>query len=102
MEITEGTIRSRRSDYIIRKQADYGPRRWSIHYRKRHYSDPYVIAWTDTREQARNLVEFLMDVEKDRFQLIRMEIRSGNADRKLAAAVAKFNESYDRIMENAK
>jgi hypothetical protein len=100
MRITEGTIRTRRSDYVIRKQADYGPRRWSIHYRNRHHSDPYEIARTDTREQARNLIQFLMDVEEDRFQLIRMEILSGNAERKVAEALAKFNESYDRIMEN--
>jgi hypothetical protein len=71
-------LRTRRSDYIIRKQADYGTRRWSIHYRKPVYGEPYQIARTDTREQARELVDFLMNVDRDRYTATLMMIRKVN------------------------
>lgn len=101
MKPSAGTIRTRRSDYVIRKQADYGPRRWSIHFRVRHHSDPYVIARTDTREQARAIVALLMDVEEDRWLALRMDIRSGAADRRVQAHVAAIHDLLDKMKEGA-
>jgi hypothetical protein len=101
MKPSAGTIRTRRSDYVIRKQADYGPHRWSIHFRVRHYSDPYVIARADTREQARAIVGLLMDVEEDRFLALLMDIRSGAADRRVQAHIAVIHDLLDRMKEGA-
>jgi hypothetical protein len=63
--------RTRRSNYTIRKQADYGSRRWSIHFRQTEVGDPYVVARTDTREQAREVIAQLIDSEEQRWQEFR-------------------------------
>jgi len=99
MQKTETSIRTRRSDYVIRKQADFGPRRWSIHYRSRHYSDPYILAYSDTRQQAREIVAILINAEEKRWNDLREKMNSGFYWDRIAETQAQLQEAITKIKE---
>ena len=76
MSATLAPFRTRRSDYVIRKQADYGPRRWSIHYRTPHPTEPLTIARTNSRAEARCRVAQLIEAEDARWRELMADLRA--------------------------